>query len=116
LPVAEKTIFKKILDREIPAELIHEDEQCVAFRDIQPQAPVHVLVIPRQEIPSLMQVQASDAPLLGHLLFICHLLAEKLDLQKGYRVVINTGPQGGQTVDHLHLHLLGQRQMDWPPG
>lgn len=114
--MAEKTIFKKILDREIPVELIHEDDQCVAFCDIQPQAPVHVLVIPRQEIPSLMQVQASDAPLLGHLLFVCHLLAEKLDLLKGYRVVINSGPQGGQTVDHLHLHLLGQRQMDWPPG
>lgn len=114
--MAEKTIFKRILDKEIPVELIHEDEQCVAFRDISPQAPVHLLVIPRKEIPSLIEVETEDAPLLGHMLFTCHELAAKEGLDKGYRVVINAGPDGGQTVSHLHFHVLGKRSLSWPPG
>ncbi|SFI34573.1 histidine triad nucleotide-binding protein [Planctomicrobium piriforme] len=114
--MADKTIFKRILDREIPVDLIYEDDRCVAFRDVNPQAPVHLLVIPRQEIPSLLEVQPQDEPLLGHLLYICHHLAAEFGLAEGFRVVINAGPNGGQTVNHLHLHVLGQRAMDWPPG
>lgn len=114
--MAEKTIFKKILDREIPAELIYEDELCVAFRDIQPQAPVHLLVIPRQEIPSLAHAGDDEEKLLGHLLVVCRKVAEEQGLKNGFRTVINTGSDGGQTVDHLHFHVLGQRQMNWPPG
>ena len=112
----EKTIFKKILDREIPTELIYEDEFCVAFRDIQPQAPVHLLVIPRKEIPSLAQAEEEDARLLGHLLLVCNKVAAQQGLKNGFRTVVNIGPDGGQTVDHLHFHVLGQRQMHWPPG
>jgi len=114
--MAEKTIFKRILDREIPAELVYEDELCVAFRDIDPQAPVHILVIPRKEIPSLEHIEEADAPLLGHLLVVCRRMAEQFGLKSGFRTVVNTGPDGGQTVDHLHFHVLGQRTMTWPPG
>jgi len=114
--MAEKTIFKKILDREIPVELLYEDEQCIAFKDINPQAPVHLLIIPRKEIPSLMRIEPEDEELLGHLLYVCRKLAEEHGLESGFRTVINAGPDGGQTVDHLHVHLLGQRSMSWPPG
>ena len=114
--MAEKTIFKKIIDREIPAQIVYEDEQCLAFRDINPQAPVHVLVIPKKEIPSLDRVEAEDQPLLGHMLLVIRRLAGELQLEDGYRVVINCGPDGGQAVDHLHFHLLGQRKLTWPPG
>jgi len=114
--MAEKTIFKRILDREIPATIVYEDEQCVAFQDIDPKAPVHLLIIPRKEIRSLKDVEETDAPLLGHLLMVCRKMAEKFGLENGFRTVINTGADGGQTVDHLHLHLLGQRALDWPPG
>ena len=111
-----KTIFKRIIDKEIPAKLVHEDEQCLAFHDIGPQAPTHVLIIPKQEIASLAAAADSDAALLGHLLIVARKLAEQLKLTGGYRVVINSGPDGGQSVDHLHLHLLGGRQLKWPPG
>jgi len=114
--MTEKTIFKRIIDKEIPAQLVYEDDQCLAFRDIQPQAPTHLLVIPRKEIPSLAQVSAEDGPLLGHLLLVCHQLAKAEGLENGYRVVANTGVDGGQTVNHLHFHLLGKRPLDWPPG
>jgi len=114
--MAEKTIFKRILDGEIPVELVYEDEVCVAFHDINPQAPVHVLVIPRREIRSLRDVEAADEPLLGHLLVVCRQIAEKFGLTNGFRTVINTGDDGGQTVDHLHFHVLGQRPLTWPPG
>lgn len=114
--MAEKTIFKRIIDREIPAQIVHEDDQCLAFVDVAPQAPTHVLVIPKQEIPSLAQVRHEDQPLLGHLLLTIRQLAEKLQLDDGYRVVVNCGPYGGQTVDHLHFHLLGGRPLKWPPG
>ena len=111
-----KTIFKKIIDREIPAKIIHEDEHCLAFHDVTPQAPVHVLLIPKKEIPSLDQLAAEDAPLLGHLQLVLKKLATDLGLAGGYRVVVNCGPDGGQSVPHLHYHLLGGRSMTWPPG
>ena len=111
-----KTIFKRIIDKEIPAKLVYEDDRCLAFHDIGPQAPTHVLLIPKQEIASLAAAADSDAALLGHLLVVARKLAEQLNLASGYRVVINCGPDGGQSVDHLHLHLLGGREMKWPPG
>ncbi|WP_417381328.1 histidine triad nucleotide-binding protein [Gimesia sp.] len=112
----EKTIFKKIIDREIPADIIYEDELCLAFNDVNPQAPVHVLVIPKQEIPSLAHLKDSDQELVGHLLLTVRKLAKTLGLDSGYRTIVNTGKEGGQTVDHLHLHLLGGRSLQWPPG
>jgi histidine triad (HIT) family protein len=111
-----KTIFKKILDKEIPADIVYEDDRCLAFRDINPQAPTHVLIIPKTEILSLADAQETDAPLLGYLLIIAAKLASKLGLTNGYRAVINCGLDGGQTVDHLHVHLIGGRSMKWPPG
>jgi len=111
-----KTIFKKILDKEVPAKIVYEDDQAIAFHDVTPKAPIHILVIPRKEIRSLAQVEPEDEPLIGHLFTIVRKLAEEFQLSKGFRVVINTGPDGGQTVDHLHLHLLGQRALGWPPG
>lgn len=112
----EKTIFKKIIDREIPAEIIYEDDLCLAFNDVNPQAPIHVLVIPKQEIPSMAHLNQEDQKLVGHLMLIVSQLAKSLGLEKGFRTIINTGTEGGQTVDHLHLHLLGGRSLQWPPG
>jgi histidine triad (HIT) family protein len=114
--VAEKNIFQQIIDREIKAEIIHEDELCLAFRDIAPQAPAHVLVIPKKAIASLDDLAPDDQALVGHLVLTAARLAGQLDLAGGYRLVVNCGPDGGQSVDHLHLHLLGGRQMQWPPG
>lgn len=115
-PVMAETIFSKIIRREIPAEIVYEDEHCLAFRDIQPQAPVHVLLIPKKEIPSLADVTAEDLQLLGHLQWTLRNLAQELQLEKGYRVIVNCGAEGGQSVDHLHYHLLGGRRLSWPPG
>lgn len=112
----EKTIFKRIIDGEIPADIVYQDDKCLAFRDIDPQAPTHVLVIPKQEIASLAQLADEDAPLLGHLYLVIRDLARDLGLDDGYRVVVNCGPDGGQSVDHLHFHLLGGRALKWPPG
>jgi histidine triad (HIT) family protein len=114
--MAEKTIFKKIIDREIPADILHEDDRCLAFHDINPQAPVHVLVIPKKEIPSTDQIEEEDVPLIGHLFVVLRKLAGELNLDEGYRVVSNCGRNGGQEVPHLHFHLLGGRVMKWPPG
>lgn len=114
--MAGKTIFKRIIDREVPATILHEDELCLAFRDVTPQAPTHVLIIPRKEIASLAQADAADAELLGHLLVVAAKLAVDLGLAGGYRTVINCGRDAGQTVDHLHVHLLGGRALGWPPG
>jgi histidine triad (HIT) family protein len=114
--MSQKTIFKRIIDGEIKADIVHDDEQCLAFRDISPQAPTHVLVIPKREIPSLADATDDDAALLGHLLRTASRLAVSLGLKDGYRVVINCGRDGGQSVDHLHLHLLGGRALAWPPG
>ena len=114
--MAEKTIFKKIIDKEIPADLVHEDELCIAFRDVNPQAPVHLLLIPKKEIPTVDDLAAEDAQLMGHLWLVVGQLAEKLQLGDGYRVVVNCGKHGGQEVPHLHFHLLAGRPMGWPPG
>ena len=114
--MAAKTIFKRIIDKEISADIVFEDDKCVAFRDTNPQAPVHLLVVPRKEIPSLADAADEDSHLLGHLLSTARRLATQLGLEQGYRVVINCGPDGGQSVDHLHVHILGGRQLGWPPG
>jgi histidine triad (HIT) family protein len=109
-------IFLKIAEKKIPAKIIHEDEQCVAFHDINPQAPVHVLLVPRKVIPTHADIKPEDRELLGHLHLVAAQLAEKLGLSAGYRLVLNCKEQAGQTVPHLHLHLIGGRAMSWPPG
>ena len=111
-----ETIFGKIINREIPADIVYEDDLALAFKDVSPQAPVHVLVIPKKPIPQLSASTKEDKELLGHLLVTVKQVAEQLKLDDGYRVVINNGKDGGQTVNHLHLHILGQRQMESPPG
>ncbi|MBE9168878.1 histidine triad nucleotide-binding protein [Pleurocapsales cyanobacterium LEGE 06147] len=110
------TIFSKIIRREIPADIVYEDEQAIAIKDINPQAPTHILVIPKKPIPRLSEATESDRDLLGHLLLTVQRVAEQAGLSNGYRVVINNGADGGQTVDHIHFHILGDRQMKWPPG
>jgi histidine triad (HIT) family protein len=110
------TIFQKIIDRQIPAQIVYEDAQCLAFRDVNPQAPTHVLIIPRKPIPSLAHATVEDQALLGHLLLVAKDLATQLGLTDGFRTVLNSGRDGGQTVDHLHMHLLGGRSLSWPPG
>ena len=110
------TIFGKIIRREIPADIVYEDDLTLAFRDINPQAPTHILVIPKKPIPRVSDAVAEDRDLLGHLLLTVKKVAEEVGLNNGYRVVMNNGNDGGQTVDHLHLHILGGRHMKWPPG
>lgn len=113
----EKTLFQKIADKEIPADLVYEDELCVAFRDISPAAPVHVLLVPRKPIPSIEAAQAEDAELLAHLMLKVGEIARAEGLAEGgFRTVLNTGENGGQTVPHLHIHIIGGRSMQWPPG
>jgi histidine triad (HIT) family protein len=111
-------IFCKIAAGEIPAKKLYEDDRALAFADIDPKAPVHTLIIPKQHIGSLAEVGASEEEkaLVGHLLGVANQLARQQNLANGYRIVVNIGPEGGQTVEHLHLHLLGGRQMHWPPG
>jgi histidine triad (HIT) family protein len=112
-----KTLFQKIIDREIPAKLVHEDDLCIAIHDINPQAPVHVLVIPKKPLARIGEATAIDQVLLGHLLLTAGALAKKLGVaESGYRLVINSGRDGGESVPHLHVHLLGQRPLAWPPG
>ncbi|MEI6598315.1 MAG: histidine triad nucleotide-binding protein [bacterium] len=111
-----KTLFQKIADKEIPAKLIHEDELCVAFYDIALQAPVHVLIVPRKAVARIAEAGAEDQALLGHLLLVAQKVAKQLGLAKGFRLVINNGPDGGESVPHLHVHLLGGRALGWPPG
>lgn len=110
------TIFGKIIRREIPAAIVYEDDLVLAFKDINPQAPTHILVIPKKPIPQLDTATEEDQQLLGHLLLSAKKVAAQAGLKKGYRVVINNGDDGGQTVAHLHLHILGDRAMKWPPG
>ncbi len=110
------TIFTKIIDKQIPAAIVYEDDLCLAFRDINPQAPTHVLVIPKREIASIDALTADDATLVGHLFVVVRRIAADLGLSDGYRTVINCGRHGGQTVDHLHIHVLGGRSLSWPPG
>jgi histidine triad (HIT) family protein len=111
------SLFTKIINGEIPGKIIHQDEQCFAIADIQPEAPKHFLIIPRKEIRSLDTATPEDEPVLGHLLVTAAEIARQQGIhQDGYRVVINTNKHAGQTVFHLHVHLLGGRQMSWPPG
>jgi histidine triad (HIT) family protein len=114
--MSEKSIFQRIIDKEIPAKIVFEDDRCLAFHDVAAQAPTHVLVIPKKPIASVASIDDSDADLVGHIWLVIRDLARKLNLEKGYRVVVNCGRDGGQSVDHLHFHLLGGRQMTWPPG
>ncbi len=111
------TIFSKIIAREIPADIVHEDELCLAFRDVNPQAPVHILIIPKKDIPRVAASTAADEPLLGHLIYVAQTVAKQESLHDtGFRLVINNGRDGGETVPLLHVHLLGGRPMNWPPG
>jgi histidine triad (HIT) family protein len=112
----KETIFSKIIRREIPADIVYEDDLAIAFKDVNPQAPVHILVIPKEAIAKLSDAESQDHALMGHLLLTVKRVAQQVGLSNGYRVVINNGADGGQTVDHLHLHILGGRQMKWPPG
>ncbi|PZV18694.1 MAG: histidine triad nucleotide-binding protein [Leptolyngbya sp.] len=111
-----ETIFSKIIRKEIPADIVYEDNLAIAFRDVNPQAPIHILVIPKEAIAMLSDAEAKDHALMGHLLLTVKRVAAQEGLTNGYRVVINNGDDGGQTVHHLHLHILGGRQMAWPPG
>ena len=112
-----KTLFEKIADRQIPAQIVYEDDQVVAFRDIQPQSPVHVLIVPRAAITRIAEAGQQDRELLGHLLLKAAEVAKSLGLaESGYRLVINNGRDGGESVPHLHCHILGGRAMGWPPG
>lgn len=115
--MSEKTLFEKICDKEIPATILHEDEHCIAFRDISPQAPQHILIIPRKPIPRVALAAKADAELLGHLLLVAGEVARLVGItDSGFRLIINNGPDGGEAVPHLHIHLLGGRQLKWPPG
>ncbi len=112
-----KTLFEKIYDGEIPADILHKDGLCCAFRDISPQAPTHILIVPKKPIPRIGEATADDQGVLGHLLLTAGKIAADLGLsESGFRIAINHGPHGGETVPHLHVHLLGGRQLEWPPG
>lgn len=111
-----KTIFQRIIDREIPGRVEHEDEHCIVLHDIQPQAPVHLLIVPKKLIPRVGEATAADQAVLGHLLLVAGVVAKKLNLAQGFRLVINNGPHGCESVPHLHVHLLARRQLAWPPG
>jgi len=113
------TIFEKIAAREIPGDILYEDDDCLAFRDIEPQAPIHVLVVPKTVIPRVGEAEADDQAVLGHLLLVAGKVAADLGVNstdEGFRLVINNGQNGGEAVPHLHIHLLAGRQMKWPPG
>ena len=111
-----QTLFEKIAAREIPAAIVYEDDEVLAFRDIHPQAPVHVLIVPKRPIPRISEAGPGDQALLGQLLLKAAAVAKRLGLANGYRLVINNGPDGGETVPHLHCHILGGRHLAWPPG
>lgn len=112
----QDNIFQKIIDRKIPATIVYEDDRCLAFKDINPQAPVHVLIIPKKVIPTHADIVEADCDLLGYLHLVAKKLAEQFGLSAGYRLIVNCKEQAGQTVPHLHMHLLGGREMHWPPG
>ncbi|HXA13566.1 MAG TPA: histidine triad nucleotide-binding protein [Opitutaceae bacterium] len=111
-----KTLFQKIIDREIPARIEHEDDRCIVIHDIQPQAPVHLLIIPKKLIPRVGDATADDESILGHLIVTAGVIAKKLGLDNGFRLVVNSGPDACESVPHVHVHLLAKRQMQWPPG
>lgn len=110
------TIFGKVISREIPAQIVYEDEQCLAFRDINPQAPTHVLIIPKKEIPRLIDATEEDGALLGHMMIAAGKVARELGVGDAFRLVVNNGADAGQSVFHLHMHILGGRGFQWPPG
>ncbi|XP_076876092.1 adenosine 5'-monophosphoramidase HINT1 [Brachyhypopomus gauderio] len=110
------TIFGKIIRKEIPAKIVYEDDQCIAFHDVAPQAPTHILVVPIKPITQISKAVDGDKELLGHLMIVAKKCAEQAGLTQGYRLVINEGPDGGQSVYHLHIHVMGGRQLGWPPG
>lgn len=110
------TLFERIIAREIPAKIEHEDEHCIVIHDIDPQAPTHLLVVPKRVIPRIAEAGTGEQSVLGHLLLTAASMAGKLGLEKGFRIVINNGKEGGETVPHLHVHVLGGRPMAWPPG
>lgn len=113
----EKTLFEKIYDGEIPAQIVHRDELCCAFRDISPQAPTHILIIPKRPIPRIAEANEDDRDILGHLLLTAAKIARDEGIaESGFRTVINNGSDGGESVPHLHVHLLGGRSLKWPPG
>ena len=111
-----KTLFEKIIDREIPADIIFEDELCIVIKDISPQAPTHLLIIPKKVIPKLSDSTAEDQSILGHLMLVAGQIADQLGLDETFRLVVNNGAKAGQSVFHLHLHLLSGRPLNWPPG
>lgn len=111
------TIFTKIINREIPASIVYEDDKCLAFRDINPQAPTHILLIPKREIPTMNDVTPEDQEILGYLMLKAPEIAKQEGIaERGYRLVVNTNAHAGQTVSHIHVHILGGRAMHWPPG
>ncbi len=114
--MSQETIFSKIINRELPADIVYEDDLCLAFKDINPQAPMHVLVIPKKPIVKVSDAEESDGPLLGHLLTVAAKVAEQQGYKGKFRLVINNGAEAGQTVFHLHVHVLGGRPFTWPPG
>ncbi len=114
--MTEPTLFEKIINREIPADLVYEDEVCVAFRDVNPQAPTHVLIVPRKPLDRVANAEEGDQAMLGHLLVVAGKVAEQLGCREAFRLVINNGAEAGQSVFHLHVHLLAGRPFGWPPG
>jgi histidine triad (HIT) family protein len=110
------TLFEKIIAREIPAKVEYEDDRCIVIHDIAPEAPVHLLIIPKRVIPRLAEADPGDAALLGHLLVTAGVVARQLGLERGFRLVVNSGPDASETIPHLHVHLLARRQLGWPPG
>ena len=110
------TLFEKIINREIPADIVYEDELSLAFKDINPQAPIHILIIPKKTIEKLSDANIEDQALLGHLMLVAGKIAEQLNLDKTFRIIINNGAGAGQSVFHLHLHLMSGRPLSWPPG
>ncbi len=111
-----KTLFERIIDRDVSANIAHEDDKCIVFHDIDPQAPTHLLVVPKEAIPRLSEASTESQAMLGHLLLTASRMAHKLNLEEGFRIVINNGKHGGEIVPHLHVHLLGGRPFAWPPG
>jgi histidine triad (HIT) family protein len=116
MPASPDTVFGKILRKEIPATLVHEDDRCIVIRDIGPKAPVHLLVIPREPLANLAEASAAHQALLGHLMLVARDVAKKEGIGDGFRIVVNNGESAGQSVHHLHVHVLGGRTMKWPPG
>ncbi len=115
--MSEKTLFEKIRDEEIPADIVHQDDLCIAFRDISPQAPLHILIVPRKPLPRIGEAEPGHQALLGHLLLTAAEVARRQGVaDSGYRLVINNGRNAGEAVPHLHVHLLGGRKLEWPPG